>query len=91
MVDALPRGAATVLGPGGAQLSGGQQQRVLLARSLASGCRFIILDEATSAQDAANAHAIESRLLRDPALTVVTITHHMDPAPADAFDGILEL
>ena len=45
----------------------------------------------SSAQDAANAHAIESRLLRDPALTVVTITHHMDPAPADAFDGILEL
>lgn len=90
VVDALPRGAATVLGPGGAQLSGGQQ-RVLLARILASGCRFIILDEATSAQDAANAHAIEGRLLRDPALTVVTITHHMDPALADAFDGILEL
>ncbi len=30
-------------------------------------------------------------MLRDPALTVVTITHHMDPALADAFDGVLEL
>lgn len=91
VVDTLPQGAATVLGQGGVQLSGGQQQRVLLARILASGCRFIILDEATSAQDQGNAFAVEDRLLRDPALTVVMITHHMDPALADRFDGILQL
>ena len=91
VVDGLPQGAATVLGPGGVQLSGRQQQRVLLARILASGCKFIILYEATSAQDAANAFAIEDQLLHDPSLTVVTITHHMDPRLAGAFDGVLEL
>lgn len=91
VISALPQGADTVLNPGKIQLSGGQQQRLLLARVLASGCPVIILDEPTSSQDKETGFAIENQLLRSPDLTVVMITHHMNPVLADYFDGILEI
>ena len=91
VVNALPQGAATLIGQGKVQLSGGQQQRVLLARILASGCRFVILDEGTSSQDKENSFAIESKLLHSPNLTLLIITHHMNSNLVNEFDGILEL
>jgi ABC-type multidrug transport system fused ATPase/permease subunit len=52
VVERLPEGVNTVLGPMGAGLSGGEKQRVAIARAMLQERPVLILDEATSALDA---------------------------------------
>ncbi len=64
MLDALPLGYDTVLGPqfnGGTDLSVGQWQRVALARAFYRDAPFVILDEPTAALDPRAEHDLFAR------------------------------
>lgn len=90
LVDGLPAGLNTRIGPGGAFLSGGERQRLAVARTLMTGAEVILLDEPTAHLDTESATAMLSDLragLRDR--TVVLVTHH--PADIRLEDARLEL
>ncbi len=76
------------VGENGARLSGGQRQRVALARALVREAPLVILDEGTSALDRDTALAMESRLLEEEGLTLLTITHRQEPALLAKYDQV---
>lgn len=78
----------TLVGENGNNLSGGQRQRVAVARALVRGKSLLILDEGTSAVDMKTAYDIESQLLKIEGLTVITITHSLNPELLAGYDQI---
>jgi ABC-type Mn2+/Zn2+ transport system ATPase subunit len=63
------------------ELSGGQRQRALIARALATGANFLVLDEPTDGMDLGSTHAILGlmrRLNRDERLTIVFVSHQLN-------------
>jgi ATP-binding cassette subfamily C exporter for protease/lipase len=77
LVQSLPQGLDTPVGPAGAVLSGGQRQRVGLARALYGRPALVVLDEPNAhldeAGDAALVRAIEAR--KRQGTTFVVMTH----------------
>ncbi len=77
LVDALPEGLATRLGPDGARLSGGQRQRVALARAMYGRPALVVLDEPNAHLDEEGDLAL-ARLIdtaRRDGCTFVVMTH----------------
>ena len=75
-IEELPKGYDTVVGEQGLTLSGGQRQRVALARALLADPRILLLDDATSAIDAATEAEIHATLRRVMAgRTTILIAH----------------
>lgn len=79
----------TPVGENGNNLSGGQRQRVAVARALAQEKPILILDEGTSAVDMQTAYDIESQLLKISELTVITITHSLNPELLENYDQVI--
>src|SRR5581483_725280 len=61
-VERLPDRYETMLGERGFSLSGGQRQRIAIARAILADPQVLILDDATSAVDAAKEHEIRAAL-----------------------------
>jgi ABC-type multidrug transport system fused ATPase/permease subunit len=85
----LPNGLLSLVGENGANLSGGQRQRIAVARALIRNKPILILDEGTSAIDAQTAYEIESKLLTLEDLTLITITHNLNPDVLSLYDEII--
>ena len=63
-----------ILSRASSRISGGEKQRVALARGLLLGKQLYLLDEVTSALDAASKKAVFN-VFSDPQLTVLSVTH----------------
>lgn len=78
VLDRLPLGLETPLGPDAAGLSGGERQRLALARALLRSCPVLILDEATSALDVVTERAVlQSIADTTDAQTIIVISHRL--------------
>ncbi|CZT07543.1 probable multidrug/pheromone exporter, ABC superfamily [Rhynchosporium graminicola] len=77
-ISALPEGYNTLCGPNGNQFSGGQKQRLSIARALVRKPNLLILDESTSALDAASERLLQDGLTRVArGITVIAIAHRL--------------
>ena len=91
-VREMPQGLDSIVGRSGVRLSGGQRQRLAIARMVLAEPKVVILDEDTSALDAAteyNLHQALGRFLRGR--TTLIIAHRLSAVKqADrvlVFDG----
>ncbi|MBO4853557.1 MAG: ABC transporter ATP-binding protein [Oscillospiraceae bacterium] len=75
VVAQLPQGLETVLGENAAGLSEGQAQRLSIARAILSGAPVLMLDEVTSALDAATERTVLERIAAMPGCTCIAVTH----------------
>ncbi|GAA5968424.1 hypothetical protein JCM21900_002668, partial [Sporobolomyces salmonicolor] len=77
-VEGLPQGYHTMLGDNAGLVSGGQAQRLQIARALVQPREILILDECTSALDAANqAAVVETILSVKTGRTTLIVTHKL--------------
>ena len=90
-VESLPQGLDTVIAENGKNMSGGQRQRLALARALIRKVRCVILDEGTSALDAANAADIERSLILEPGMGVILITHNLRDTVKAKLDAVYRI
>lgn len=91
VIDSLPNGIDTCVGPGGGLLSGGQRQRVAIGRSRLRDTPILIMDEPTSALDATN-RAMVMKAIRAwrKGRTTIIITHDMTQIQPMDFVYIME-
>jgi len=84
LLERLPAGLDTALGPGAVQLSPGEAQQLALARLVLADPHTLVLDEATALLDPRTARHLERSLARVlEGRTVIAVAHRLQAA-ADA-------
>jgi ATP-binding cassette, subfamily B, bacterial len=68
-------GLDTLVGPRGVRLSGGQVQRVAAARMFARPADLLVVDDLSSALDVQTERLLWERLLHQPRLTCLAVSH----------------
>ncbi len=78
LIDRLPRGIDTPLGPGASSLSGGERQRLAIAWALLRASSILIFDESTSALDMPTEQRVLSSIARwKPDQSILFISHRI--------------
>jgi ATP-binding cassette, subfamily B, bacterial len=78
LIEKLPRGYETPIGPGGIQLSGGERQRIAIARTLLKDPAIVLLDEPTSCLDVEGEIAVQAAIRKlAEGRTTLLIAHRM--------------
>lgn len=91
LIQSLPKGYDTELGPGGLRLSGGQMQRIALAGALFGDRPIIVLDEPEAHLDSEGETHLRTALqrLRERKATVIVVSHR--PSAVTFMDKLLVL
>ena len=91
VVDRLPHGINTSVGPGGRFLGGGERQRVAIARARLRDTPILIMDEPTSALDAINRTALMAAIRKwRKGKTTIIITHDASQILDNDFIYVME-
>jgi ABC-type bacteriocin/lantibiotic exporter with double-glycine peptidase domain len=86
----MPDGYQNVLNYRGTNLSGGQKQRIGIARAVLRHPDVLLLDESTSALDAATREEVVKNLLEEFRDRIVVFVTH-DPFVMSSVDEVLNL
>src|SRR5207253_2137252 len=86
----LPAGYQTMLSYRGSNLSGGQKQRIGIARAILRRPDVLLLDESTSALDAATRERVIDNLLQEFKRRILVFATH-DEFVTSKVDVVLEM